>query len=139
MLVELRNKDGSHAYRVGDWMHGTYNSTLWLGNDEDSLDLYHWDDLERLELSFVPDRIRVLDVSRPITLHFYHGRETIDQEMNEWGSDGPRFVVREFSADRNGMTFRKIGDGYTTHLHYTDELILWDGVYYGDFEVSDDS
>jgi hypothetical protein len=69
-----------------------------------------------------------------VILHLYHGRNTPDEEMNDWGFDGPRI-----ECDCVGFTYGTIWivrNGEREDLTPKGEdLIPWEGKYYGDFEV----
>ncbi|HUP65816.1 MAG TPA: hypothetical protein VM557_11110 [Thermoanaerobaculia bacterium] len=66
----------------------------------------------------------------------YHGRTSPDEEMEQWGTDGPTFGPLKYVHAAYFSTMQ-IGfeDGERVSLPIVGDLILWDGVYYGDFEV----
>ncbi|MFN2442763.1 MAG: hypothetical protein ABR517_08775 [Thermoanaerobaculia bacterium] len=69
-------------------------------------------------------------------LCLYHGRVSPVEEMEAWGTDGPTFGPLEY-VHAAYLSTMQIGfpDGERVSLPVVDDLILWDGVYYGDFEV----
>lgn len=132
MRVKLDNKIEIDAY----WLHGTYNSTLWLAKDEDGMDtydLYYGKDREELGLETSPYKVQV---NEPVVIHFYHGRENKDQQMDDWGTDGPSILATEVVLNREGLSYKEVGSGFTTHLLYDEDLLLVNGIYYGDVEVT---
>lgn len=72
--------------------------------------------------------------SPSVLLHLFHGRKTVDQEMDNWGSDGPWLRVKWVHFTY--MSTIGIGtDSDEDLLFLEDGLFHYDGVYYGDFEV----
>lgn len=74
-------------------------------------------------------------------LHLYHGRRldpvTLEQpEMEDWGEDGPYFpcgqVISDYKSHLRLMHKQWVGD---QRLSYLDDLIFYDGWFYGAFEV----
>lgn len=72
-----------------------------------------------------------------VYLRLYHGRNDPDQDMDEWGFEGPTFgplsaVVMTYLA-----TIRIYGHN-TSHelwLETTSDMVHWQGKYFGDFEI----
>ena len=70
-------------------------------------------------------------------LKLWHGRETVDEEMDSWGTSGPVFGPFPFFhmtydceitfSEENGHILKVI-----------DELVYYDGVYYGDWSFFDE-
>jgi len=69
-------------------------------------------------------------------LRLYHGRLDAGAEMEGWGSEGPVFGPLAY-VHAAYLSTMQIGfpDGERVELPVTGDLIEWDGVYYGDFEV----
>ncbi|MBX9791389.1 MAG: hypothetical protein K2Y37_20910 [Pirellulales bacterium] len=70
-------------------------------------------------------------------LRLYHGRSDPNQQMEDWGFNGPTFgplssvVMTYLSTIRiHGM---RANDEHW--LETSDGMVLWQGNYYGDFEV----
>lgn len=70
-------------------------------------------------------------------LRLYHGRKNPDQQMDDWGFNGPTFgplsaVVMTYLA-----TIRIHGRNPADELWLdtTQDMVLWRGNYYGDFEI----
>ena len=79
-------------------------------------------------------------------LELYHGRTDPDQDMDEveggWGSQGPIFEMKHFHLTYLG-NFRLMGaqcvDAVKDDVFLTvfDDMIFYDGVFYGDLTVFD--
>ena len=70
-------------------------------------------------------------------LMLWHGRETVDEELDSWGTNGPVFGPFPFfhmTYDCE-ITFSE-EDGHI--LKVIDELVYYDGVYYGDWSFFDE-
>lgn len=68
-------------------------------------------------------------------LRLYHGRKDPEQDMEDWGTDGPTLEVEWVqytygSINRIGMPNGEIID-FNSLLK--EDMIFWEGVYYGDF------
>ena len=70
-------------------------------------------------------------------LRLYHGRTDPDQEMDDWGFMGPTFGPLSCYVQTYCSTFRIHGESGTHEvwLDKHDDMICWQGCYYGDFEV----
>jgi hypothetical protein len=70
-------------------------------------------------------------------LRLYHGRHDPAQEMNDWGFVGPTFGPLSWYVHTYCCTFRIHGEGSMDELWLPrhDDMIHWDGCYYGDMEV----
>jgi hypothetical protein len=70
-------------------------------------------------------------------LRLYHGRTDPAQEMDEWGFDGPTFGPLSSYVHTYCCHFRIHGDCDTSEiwLEKHDDMILWNGFFYGDMEV----
>jgi len=75
-------------------------------------------------------------MSKPqVKIHFYHGRKDPDEQMENWGFDGPTIgpfdaVIFTYLTD-----IRAFKDGEETAIERKDDMVIWEGNYYGDFEV----
>lgn len=71
-------------------------------------------------------------------LHLFHGREDPDEAMDDWGINGPTFGPFESMHSTYAATivlFGGNGDKSDLWLKYHDDLVYFDGVYYGDFVI----
>lgn len=69
-------------------------------------------------------------------LRLYHGRKTREEDMQEWGTDGPTFGPLDCVHGAYLSTMQVyLQDGTRVPLPVIDDFILWDGVYYGDFVI----
>ena len=66
----------------------------------------------------------------------YHGRIDPNQDMNDWGSDGPIFGPYDFFRTTY-LCHIKMGldSGDVHELYVVEDMIYYDGVYYGDWSV----
>jgi hypothetical protein len=72
-----------------------------------------------------------------VYIRLLHGRHDPNEEMHDWGFGGP--VLGPFDA----VHFTYMTDiscildtGETLALRFTDDLLTWEGKYYGDFEIT---
>ena len=76
-----------------------------------------------------------------IFIHLYHGRKDPEQQMEDWGEDGPvigpfdwfhgtYFSTFNFGTTKDGALWW-LGD----NKGFPEGLIYYDGMYYGDFEI----
>jgi hypothetical protein len=70
-------------------------------------------------------------------LRLYHGRTDPGQEMDDWGIVGPTFGPLSCYVHTYCCTFRIHGDSDASEvwLEKHDDMIRWDGCFYGDMEV----
>jgi hypothetical protein len=77
----------------------------------------------------------------PVYIELFHGRRRPDEDLDDWGSDGPvlgpfSFVHTTYGNDiKLGSTTDK-GESVGSLVVYED-LVYYDGVYYGDWSVFD--
>lgn len=71
-------------------------------------------------------------------IRLFHGRTNPDQEMDDWGSDGPIFGPYEF-VHTTYMWDLKLGKsrGNCDELYVYEDMVYYDGVYYGDWSIFD--
>ncbi|MBZ4187668.1 hypothetical protein [Niabella beijingensis] len=70
-------------------------------------------------------------------IHFYHGRKTIEEELNDWGEDGPIVSVSFISWTYGNLKLHDETDDFT-FLSQAEDLIPLGNMYYGDFELLPD-
>jgi|APSaa5957512622_1039677.scaffolds.fasta_scaffold30832_2 hypothetical protein len=68
-------------------------------------------------------------------LRLYHGRKDLKENLEDWGSEGPVFGPYESIQ----VTYRchikmHTGSGFDD-LHWHEDLIYYDGIFYGDMEI----
>ncbi len=69
-------------------------------------------------------------------LRLCHGRRNPEQQMDDWGFVGPCFGPLVYYVHTYCATFRIHGENATElWLEKYDDMICWDGCYYGDMEV----
>lgn len=77
-----------------------------------------------------------MDAQRKVALELFHGRRDPDENLECWGSQGPVFLVDyvhvTYLCDMKLGIPEPAGDG---DLHFVEDLVYYDGVYYGDWSV----
>jgi hypothetical protein len=76
-----------------------------------------------------------------VYLKLMHGRDHPEQQMNDWGFDGPvlgPFEVVHFTYTTHVRCFPEGSDGDidAIELCYHDDMLVHEGKYYGDFEIA---
>jgi hypothetical protein len=66
-------------------------------------------------------------------LRLYHGRKDPDETMDDWGTDGP--MIGNVGIGWTYGALKLHGDDDFISLPLHGDMILFDGCYYGDFEV----
>ena len=71
-------------------------------------------------------------------IRLFHGRTDPNQDMDDWGTDGPVFGPYEF-AHTTYMWDLKLGKskGNCDELYTHEDMVYYDGVYYGDWSIFD--
>ena len=81
-----------------------------------------------------PTKVTKTDVQlifRPL-----HGRTDKDQNMDDWGTTGPDLIIEWYHCTYSAThTVGLVGTGDCCFLEITNDMIYYDGVYYGDWEV----
>ena len=72
-------------------------------------------------------------------IRLFHGRTIPDQEMDDWGSNGPIFGPYEFAHTTYAWDIKlKKPDGNCDELYiHEEDMVYYDGVYYGDWSIFD--
>lgn len=75
-----------------------------------------------------------------VYIRLFHGRTDLDQQMDDWGTDGPVFGPYEFVHTTYGTNL-KLGkpDNACSELFTYEDLLYYEGVYYGDWSVFDET
>lgn len=69
-------------------------------------------------------------------LHLYHGRTSPDQELNDWGEDGPYVGPISFVTWTYGyLKLQTDIDTHFLHEKQEDDMVHHNGKWYGDFEL----
>lgn len=68
-----------------------------------------------------------------VYIHLFHGRTDINADMNDWGSIGPEFGPFPYvhTTYNDHLKF-----GEDSMLRSIDDMIYYDGIYYGDWSVT---
>jgi hypothetical protein len=70
-------------------------------------------------------------------IRLFHGRTDPNQDMDDWGTDGPVFGPYKF-VQMTYASHLKLGrpDGHCDELFvHADDMVFYDDVYYGDWSV----
>lgn len=70
-------------------------------------------------------------------LGLFHGRNTINEEVNDWGFEGPIIGPLKWvhTTYRSHVRFCPIGEDDGIDLAFNEDLLNWEGKYYGDYTV----
>ena len=74
-----------------------------------------------------------------VYLKLLHGRNDPNEQLEDWGFDGPvlgPFEAVHFTYATHVRCFPEGTDGEAIELCYHDDLLVHDGKYYGDFEIA---
>jgi hypothetical protein len=76
-----------------------------------------------------------------VYLKLLHGRDDPNQQMDDWGFYGPTlgpFEAVHFTYATHVRCFPagSDGDSEAVELCFFDDLLVYDGKYYGDFEIA---
>ena len=71
-----------------------------------------------------------------VAIELFHGRKSPDEHLDDWGTQGPVFLVDyvhvTYLCDIKLGIPEPAGDG---DLHFVEDLVYYDGVFYGDWSV----
>lgn len=71
-----------------------------------------------------------------VALELFHGRRHPEERLENWGAQGPVFLVDyvhvTYAGDLKLGLPEPAGDG---DLHYVGDLVFYGGIYYGDWSV----
>jgi hypothetical protein len=73
-----------------------------------------------------------------VYIRLLHGRNDPDEHMNGWGFDGPvigPFVAVHFTYKEHIRCFPDDQQEDALELGFDDDLLVYQGKYYGDFEI----
>jgi len=72
-------------------------------------------------------------------LHLYNGRTHPDEELDDWGTEGPTFGPYDYVQTTYGCHVKcggaKIEDSFEDFMILEGEYLYYDGIYYGDWAV----
>lgn len=74
-----------------------------------------------------------------VYVHLYHGREKADEDLENWGFDGPTLGPFEQVVWTYGtIRLQSTEDGELWDLPRHEDMIVWRGHYFGDFAIHTD-
>jgi hypothetical protein len=68
-------------------------------------------------------------------LRLYHGRKDPLENLEDWGSDGPIFGPYENIQITYEAHIKMHASDHFDDLAWRDDLVFYDGIYYGDVEI----
>ena len=68
-------------------------------------------------------------------LRLFHGRNTIDEELNSWGFEGPTFGPLDHFHATYLTTFSMYGATSEAELLAVEDMFVFEGKYYGDMTI----
>lgn len=68
-------------------------------------------------------------------IRLFHGRTNPNQDMDEWGSDGPVFGPYDFSHTTYALNLKLGKNDVCDELFCFEDMLFYDGTYYGDWTV----
>jgi hypothetical protein len=73
-----------------------------------------------------------------LALELFHGRRTPGEALDDWGSQGPVFLVEWVHMTYcSSIRFGLEGPACEGELEFVNDLVYYGGVYYGDWTVYD--
>ena len=69
-------------------------------------------------------------------LRLYHGRNDPQEDLEDWGSEGPVFGPYESIQITYESHIKMHSDSGFDDLAWQEDLVFYDGIYYGDVEIS---
>jgi hypothetical protein len=74
-------------------------------------------------------------MEKQIYIRLYHGRMSIDEDLDDWGWNGPILGPYESVQLTYGVHIKMHKADHFEDLGIADDLIYYDGYYYGDLEI----
>ena len=74
-----------------------------------------------------------------ISIKFFHGRKDPKEELNDWGTEGPEYVIGSFQWTYNTTLRLFDTDGNDIWLDVVGDVIKVGDTYYGDFTIQEAS
>jgi hypothetical protein len=76
-----------------------------------------------------------------LTLHLFHGRKDPDDNLDDWGTVGPFLLIESVNWTYGSVSIISFTQGETTEEillteMMREDMIFYDGVWYGDFCIS---
>lgn len=77
------------------------------------------------------------DRENAIYLHLYHGRKDFNASPEDWGTIGPIFKLNGFYMTYGWKLKLDVDDNQKEMIDFElkDGMVLYDGIWYGDFNV----
>lgn len=73
---------------------------------------------------------------KPLVIAFYHGRHTPDEDLPDWGFNGPSVQIDWYSSTYNSHLRFGCDEGDEADIRFVEDLVHIPGVgYFGDFTI----
>lgn len=96
--------------------------------------------LARISRALTPPKVKPPEPPTPLAkgvyIHLFHGRKDPNQDMDDWGHNGPVLGPFDFAHSTYGCDI-KLSNEVEAELRYVDDMVYYDGYYYGDWSVFD--
>lgn len=70
-----------------------------------------------------------------VYLHLFHGRKSLDEQLNDWGTDGPLLGPFEFIQITYANTIRCGTGDDEWWLAFDGDCVKYKDVFYGDIDI----
>lgn len=128
------------SMKVGQYLCITYGSNLRLGDSGED---------PHTTINVPPEKVLISPETRghKLTLNMWHGRKTVDEDMEDWGFGADS--IEGHVAPRGGtflitsegvkvLNYKADGTWDEQLIPYDGGLLFFGGNYYGDFSVDND-
>jgi len=74
-----------------------------------------------------------------VYIQLFHGRNTVDEELNDWGFEGPKLGPFPYVHTTYGSDVKWTDtNGVDQHASLIDDMFPWEGKFYGDWSITSD-
>lgn len=95
--------------------------------------------LAAIPASLIPPAGMIYDPAEPykgmVYLHLYHGRNTPEEDLDDWGFDGGFTLCHCVGFTYENLWLILPGEEERTELAVVNGCVEWKGKWYGDFEI----
>lgn len=76
-------------------------------------------------------------MAKGVYLHLFHGRKTVDEQLEDWGEDGPVIGPLDFAHTTyaSDIKIREEESGENGWLDIIEGMVYYNGMFYGDWSV----
>ena len=73
-----------------------------------------------------------------VYLRLFHGRDTVDETLDDWGYEGPKLGPWDYVHITYASDVKYTANGVDGYLRIVNELVEYEGKYYGDMSITSD-